>query len=258
MRRRCNPVIKARISAEHLKEFVGTVGALVDEAKLSVAEGEMTVKAVDPSHVAMIEARLDKAAFDSYEAAEAELGIDVDKFRSVLAVARAGDMVDLEQDTELNRLVVTIGNLTRAMPLLDTAGMPDPKVPALDLPATVKVAVEEILQGLKASKSVSDHIALSTSKKVFRLVCEGDNQNRVELELGKKQLEKLDSPEEQTSLFSLEYFTLMVGSLAKDRILNISLGSDLPVRITADLDVDDLTGAQGEVTFLLAPRIDRE
>ena len=42
MRRRCNPVIKARISAEHLKEFVGTVGALVDEAKLSVAEGEMT------------------------------------------------------------------------------------------------------------------------------------------------------------------------------------------------------------------------
>ena len=81
MRRRCNPVIKARISAEHLKEFVGTVGALVDEAKLSVAEGEMIVKAVDPSHVAMIEARLDKTAFDSYEAAEAELGIDVDKFR---------------------------------------------------------------------------------------------------------------------------------------------------------------------------------
>ena len=50
----------------------------------------------------------------------------------------------------------------------------------------------------------------------------------------------------------------MVGSLAKDRILNISLGSDLPVRITADLAVDDLSGAQGEVTFLLAPRIDRE
>ena len=109
----------------------------------------------------------------------------MDKFRSVLAVARAGDMVDLEQDTELNLLVVTIGNLTRAMPLLDTAGMPDPKVPALDLPATVKVVVEEVSQGLKASKSVSDHIALSTSKKAFRLVCEGDNQNRVDLELGK-------------------------------------------------------------------------
>ena len=69
-------MLKARISAEYLKEFIGTVSALVDEAKLSVAEGEMTVKAVDPSHVAMIEARLDKAAFDSYEAAEAELGID--------------------------------------------------------------------------------------------------------------------------------------------------------------------------------------
>ena len=251
-------MIKARISAEQLKEFVGTISALVDEAKLTIDKSGLTIKAVDPSHVAMVEAKLSKAAFDSYEADEAELGLDIDKCSAVLAIARAGDMVDLEQDTELNRLVVTIGNLTRAMPLLETTGMPDPKVPALDLPATVKVVVEEVLQGLRASKAVSDHIALSTTKKTFGLVCEGDNQNRVDLELGKKQLEKLDSKEDQTSLFSLEYFTLMVNSLARDRVLTIQLGSDLPVRITADLAVDDLTGAQGEVAFLLAPRIDRD
>ena len=59
---------------------------------------------------------------------------------------------------------MNIGNLTRAMPLLDTSGMPDPKVPSLDLPASVSVVVGEIGQGLKASKSVSDHIALSTTK----------------------------------------------------------------------------------------------
>ncbi|MCH2447907.1 MAG: DNA polymerase sliding clamp, partial [Candidatus Poseidoniia archaeon] len=126
-------MIKARISAEQLKEFVGTISALVDEAKLTIDKSGLTIKAVDPSHVAMVEAKLSKAAFDSYEADEAELGLDIDKFSAVLAIARAGDMVDLEQDSVLNRLVVTIGNLTRAMPLLDTAGMPDPKVPALDL-----------------------------------------------------------------------------------------------------------------------------
>jgi DNA polymerase III sliding clamp (beta) subunit (PCNA family) len=167
-------------------------------------------------------------------------------------------MVDLEKDDKLNRLVVTIGNLTRAMPLLDTSGMPDPKVPSLDLPAFVSVSVEEISQGLKASKSVSDHIALSTTKDSFRLVCEGDNQNRVDLTLGKEQLEKLVSPEETTSLFSLEYFALMVNSLPSDRILHINLGTDLPVKVDADLAIEDLTGAQGNVKFLLAPRIDRE
>ena len=251
-------MFKARIKADSIKEFIGTVGSLVDEAKLNVTEDGIQVKAVDPSHVAMIEANLVKSAFDSYEAAPVEMGIDVDKFKTVLAVAGKDDMVDLEKDDSLNRLVVNIGNLTRAMPLLDTSGMPDPKVPSLDLPASISVSVNEISQGLKASKSVSDHIALSTTKDSFRLVCEGDNQNKVDLSLGKDQLEKLDSSEDTTSLFSLEYFALMVNSLPSDRILHINLGSDLPVKVDADLAVDDMTGAQGNVKFLLAPRIDRE
>jgi proliferating cell nuclear antigen len=251
-------VFKARIKADSIKEFIGTVGSLVDEAKLFVNEDGIQIKAVDPSHVAMIEANLLKSAFDSYEGAKAEMGIDIDKFKTVLTVAGKEDMVDLEKDDKLNRLIVSIGNLTRAMPLLDTSGMPDPKVPSLDLPASVSVSVGEISQGLKASKSVSDHIALSTTKDSFRLVCEGDNQNKVDLSLGKEQLEKLNSSEDVTSLFSLEYFALMVNSLPSDRILHINLGSDLPVKVDADLAVDELTGAQGNVKFLLAPRIDRE
>ena len=206
----------------------------------------------------MIETNLAKSAFDSYEAKDMEMGLDIDKFKNVLTVAGKDDMVELEKDNELNRLVVNIGNLTRAMPLLDTSGMPDPKVPSLDLPASVSVIVGEIGQGLKASKTVSDHIALSTTKDNFRLVCEGDNQNSVDLSLGKDQLEKLNSSEKATSLFSLEYFALMVNSLPADRILHINLGTDLPVKIDADLAVDDMTGAQGNVKFLLAPRIDRD
>ena len=74
----------------------------------------------------------------------------------------------------------------------------------------------------------------------------------------KEQLEKLDSSEDTSSLFSLEYFALMVNSLPADRVLHINLGTDLPVKIDADLAVDDMTGAQGNVKFLLAPRIDRD
>ena len=214
-------MFKARIKADSLKEFIGTVGSFVDEAKINVSEDGLQVKAVDPSHVAMIEANLMKTAFDSFEVSDIQMGLDIDKFKSVLTMAGKDEMVILEKDDELNRLVVNIGNLTRAMPLLDTSGMPDPKVPSLDLPAKVSVASGEIGQGIKASKAVSDHIALSSSKDNFRLVCEGDNQNRVDLSLGVDQLEKLSSSEDCTSLFSLEYFSLMVNSLPADRILHI-------------------------------------
>ena len=121
-------MFKARIKADSLKEFIGTVGSLVDEAKINVSEDGLQVKAVDPSHVAMIEANLMKSAFDSFEVKDVQMGLDIDKFKNVLTMAGKDEMVILEKDDELNRLVVNIGNLTRAMPLLDTSGMPDPKV----------------------------------------------------------------------------------------------------------------------------------
>ena len=115
-------MFKARIKADSLKEFIGTVGSLVDEAKINVSEDGLQVKAVDPSHVAMIEANLMKTAFDSFEVSDIQMGLDIDKFKSVLTMAGKDEMVILEKDDELNRLVVNIGNLTRAMPLLDTSG----------------------------------------------------------------------------------------------------------------------------------------
>ena len=80
-------MFKVRIKADSIKEFIGTVGALVDEAKMNVSEDGIQVKAVDPSHVAMLEANLVKSAVDSYEAASVEMGIDVDKLKTVLSVA---------------------------------------------------------------------------------------------------------------------------------------------------------------------------
>ena len=69
-------MFKARIKADSLKEFIGTVGSLVDEAKINVSEDGLQVKAVDPSHVAMIEANLIKSAFDSFEVKDIEMGLD--------------------------------------------------------------------------------------------------------------------------------------------------------------------------------------
>ena len=101
-------MFKARIKADNLKEFIGTVGSLVDEAKLNINEDGIQIKAVDPSHVAMIETNLAKSAFDSYEAKDMEMGLDIDKFKNVLTVAGKDDMVELEKDNELNRLVYFI------------------------------------------------------------------------------------------------------------------------------------------------------
>ena len=76
--------------------------------------------------------------------------------------------------------------------------------------------------------------------------------------MNRAQLDELKAPNDTSSLFSLDYFSLMVNSVKQDRIITISLGNDLPVKIEAELAINGNTGAHGSVRFLLAPRIDRD
>src|SRR5207249_10213670 len=136
---------------------------LLEAAKYTVRERSMAGKAVDPAPAAMVDLALDRGAFDAYKADDGELGIDMDKMKEILRLAKAGETIALRHDEDKNRLVVTVGNTTRRMALVDTAGMSDPKVPSLNLPAKVVVRTDELRQAIRASESISDHIALKAS-----------------------------------------------------------------------------------------------
>ena len=86
-------MFEARIRAEVLKELVNIVSTLVDEVKIKATPEGLSLKAVDPAHVAMVEANLNKGAFEEYKVEETDLGIDIDKRFTLmfgLAAAVAG------------------------------------------------------------------------------------------------------------------------------------------------------------------------
>lgn len=238
--------------AEVLKEVVDVVSTLVDEAKFNIGKDAVSIKAVDPAHVAMVDLSLDKAAFESFRADEGELGVDLDKVKEILKLARAGDVITLHHDDEKNRLVVSVGNTTRRMSLVDTAGMSDPKVPSLNLPAKITLRTEELRQGIRASESVSDHIALSAGPDGFEIVSEGDTDT-VNHALPKDLLEELSAKEGARSLFPLDYFSNMVKAIASAATVTLYLGNDFPVKLEFGI-----AGDKGHVTYLLAPRIESE
>ncbi len=240
------------LKAETLREFVTVVSTLVDEVKLKVKKDSVQVRAVDPAHVAMVDLKLKAAAFDKYTVSDCELGIDIERLKDVLKLAKAGDTVELRHDDDRNRLVIKIGKITRTMSLVDTAGMTDPKGPNLTLPANVQVRTEHLLQGIRASESVSDHIALRAQKDSFELRSEGDTDT-ANLELPKAELEHLEVSEEVTSLFSLDYFANMIKSVGSAETVTLKLGKNYPVMISFQF-----AQSEGAVTYLLAPRIENE
>ena len=202
-------MFNAKVKSEVLKGIIDVAAPLVNEVKLNVTTKGISLRAVDPAHVAMVDLEVDKKAFEEYKAQNIELGIDMDKLGAIMRLASSGDMVSLEYDEEANRLVVKIGNLVRRMGLIDTAGMPDPKMPNLNLPAKVIVKASELTQGVRASETVSDHLALTVNKDSFELYAEGDTDT-VNLKLPKDLLEELTVTGKCKSLFSIDYFLSLI------------------------------------------------
>ncbi len=245
-------MFEVKVKADILREVVDVVSTLVDEAKFNVTKDGLTVKAVDPAHVAMVDLTLEKGAFESFRADEAELGMDMDKVKEVLRLAKATDLISLTHEEDKNRLVMNVGNTTRRMSLVDTAGMSDPKVPSLNLPAKLTVRTDELRQGIRASESVSDHIALLVGPDGFEIVSEGDTDT-VSHKVPKDLLEELQTKEAVRSLFPLDYFSNMVKAISTAPSVKLYLGNDYPVKMEFKI-----AAGKGEVRYLLAPRIESE
>ena len=245
-------MFEAKLKAEVLKEVVDVVSTLVDEAKFNIGKDSVMIKAVDPAHVAMVDLSLDRGAFENFKADETELGIDMDKMKEILRLAKSGEVISINHDEDKNRLIVAVGNTTRRMSLVDTAGMSDPKVPSLNLPAKLVVRTDELRQAIRASESVSDHIALKASPEGFEIVSEGDTDT-VSHMVPKDMLEELQAKEAVRSLFPLDYFSNMVKAISSAPTVALYLGTDYPVKMEFKI-----AAGKGEVKYLLAPRIESE
>lgn len=245
-------MFQAKIRSDALKGIVNIISTLVDEAKLNVNSEGISLKAVDPAHVAMVELDVKKEAFESFIADETSIGLDLDKVKEVLRLTSSGDGVEMEQDEERGRLVMKVGNITRRMNMVDTSSMSDPKVPQLSLPVSVEVSIVEVQKGIRAAESVSDHIALTADQDGFELSCEGDT-DFVDLRLERAQLQSLEVEEKARSLFPLDYFSNLVKAIPSDTMVQIELGNDFPMKMNFDLADGNIS-----VGYLLAPRIESD
>jgi proliferating cell nuclear antigen len=245
-------MFNAKVKSEVLKGIIEVTSPLVNEVKFNISTKGISLRAVDPAHVAMVDLSIDSKAFDNFKATEMELGIDMDKFSSIMRLSSAGDMVNLEYDEDSNRLIVKIGNLVRKIGLIDTAGMPDPKMPNLNLPAKIILKASELSQGVRASEAVSDHLALTVNKDNFELFAEGDTDT-VNLKLPKDLLVELTAKSTCKSLFSIDYFSNMIKPVRGEDPITIMLGNDNPIKVEFDIAEN-----KGHVTYLLAPRIESE
>jgi proliferating cell nuclear antigen len=243
-------MFKLRIKMENLREVVEVVSTLVSEVKLTISKDGLEAKAVDPSHVAMLVLKLNKGVFEEFTGESTELGVDIEKLKEVLRLSKPGDIIEFQFDGK-NRLIASLGRVTRQMAVVDPAGITDPKVPNVNPPALVTVKTEDLRQGIRGSESFTDHVTLTLESEAFTMHSEGET-DQLDLRIAKENLTKLEVKETVKSMYPLDFFSAMVKSIGAEET-TLHVGNEYPLKVEFAM-----SGGRGEGRYLLAPRVEED
>ena len=235
---------------ELMRTIVETLGVVVEEARLDFGEDGLSVRVVDPSHVAMIKMDVDSAAFDTWEVDETKLGLEMRKLKDILSLAGPGDMVELAYNDESGQATVNIGRIDLNLRPLDNTTLSPPNVPSLELPCGVTITGSDLGQALRAARQVGDLVNLSLTADTFAVNVNGSTDS-VHVELSKDELVAIDCGSPARSQYSLTYLIPMTKIMQGIENVNLRFGENFPLRITFDF-----ADGAGHVEYFLAPRVE--
>jgi proliferating cell nuclear antigen len=236
-----------------LKSSIDAISNMIDEAGVIVSQEGIALRAMDPAHVALVDFKMNREAFEEYEVREMlTLGIDLDRLNTILKRAGSSDRITLTTSEDGSALRITIRNsATRRfdLPLIDV-GEEELRVPQLEFPARVEIDPKILSEGIKDAEIVSDHVTLRCDSENLYISARGDLGN-VEVRVGKEQALSFEVTEPCKSMFSIEYLKDMVKAGDIASTVRVNLGNDIPVKL-------EFLAPGVSLSFLLAPRIESE
>jgi proliferating cell nuclear antigen len=242
---------QAAIKGGEIKQFVGTLRAVVDEAKIQVGPDGIHTRAVDPANVAMYDVALAAGAFESYDATDGVLGLNLERFAEVLKLAKKDDLVQLSFNTTSFKLAIHIDGVEFTMALIDPDSIrPEPDLPEMDLPISLTLEEAQFARGVKAADMVSDHISFrcDESEATVYVEAEGDTDD-INLKLTEDDLSELTAVDGQ-ALYSLDYIEDISKQFPKGAEITLLFGSDFPMMFDYEFSEGEC-----EVLAMVAPRI---
>ncbi|AHF79806.1 MULTISPECIES: DNA polymerase sliding clamp [Thermococcus] len=241
--------------AKDFATLIATASNLIDEAAFKVTEDGISMRAMDPSRVVLIDLNLPAGIFSKYEVdGEETIGVNMDHFKKILKRGKSKDILILKKGEE-NFLEVTLqGTATRTfrLPLIEVEEL-ELELPELPFTAKAVVLGEVLKEAVKDASLVSDSLKFIARENEFIMKAEGEtNEVEIKLTLEDEGLLDLEVQEETKSAYGISYLADMVKGIGKADEVIIQFGNDMPLQM--DYPVRD----EGRLTFLLAPRVEEE
>ncbi len=246
--------MEASIEASVFKTAIRGLEAIVSESRLHFNKHGMSARAVDPAKVAIVIVDVPSESFEVYQVEkETTIGADISRIADIIKSVKKEELINIAFDG--SRITVQSGNMTYTLAAIDPSDIRrEPKVPDLDVPATVSLKSEDFKKAILVGKKISDFVTLRTDESGFYVEAEGDVEK---ISFYKDEGELIEfNKAEAKSMFSIDYLESFI-KIDSD-ILTIQLGTDYPASFQFDLGTKDGSDIAMTVEYLLAPRIETE
>jgi proliferating cell nuclear antigen len=251
-------MFKAKIGeAKFLKDMMGAISILVDEATFDLSSEGIKLRAMDPSRVAMVDFEWPKTVFDEYSCNEnMKMCVNISEMLKLLRRTGKDETVLLSLDEKTGKLKIAIrGNYSRTfnMPTLEALDedVPTPKV---TFNVTAKTTTQGLREAIEDASLVSDHVKIEADNEKMIMNASGDIMGaKIEFKVGDDVLLEMKTKEPSKATFSLSYLSEIVkASVPTSEIVIIEFSTDMPIKL------DFQQEKEGKLKFFLAPRIEVE
>ncbi|KYH37128.1 MAG: DNA polymerase [Candidatus Hecatellales archaeon B24] len=237
------------------RKLLEAISTLVEEATFDIKPEGLYLRAMDPSHVAMVDFEYERDTFQEFECPEpSKICVGLGEMLKLLRRVGSGETLEMSLDTAANRLTMKLtGRYTRrfAIPLLQpsTSELPTPK---LTFDARVKLDADHLRDAILEVSNVSDQVRFTASQDKLSLVGESET-GRVEIDFERDNPSVYDFnvQGEVKALYGVGFLEDMVKAGSESsKLVSVEFSTDKPVKLDYELT------PKGRLTYYLAPRIE--
>jgi proliferating cell nuclear antigen len=237
--------------ARYWKNCIDSIVNLIDEGSFEISANGISLKAMDPSQIAMVSFSIPKSAFSKYKVDETtRVGINFDNMSKILSRSRGKDKLMMMIDE--NKLVLEFFGEDKRnfkLPLLDVQEGAQ-KEPKIEFDAVVKIKAGQFKEILGDAALLSSHVVLEASSKGFFVEVHGDSGDlRVEREKTGEATQHIDVKKDSRATFPLQFMEDIVKACPDDGLLSLYLKTNSPIKTEYDI-------GEAKLVYYLAPRIE--
>ncbi len=230
-----------------LAKVIDIISELVTEVRIKVNEFGMSITAMDPANISMVNFKIPKSSFSQFEVEKEVLGINLDNLKQVLR--RCGPGSSLIMEKKENLLSIHIQDRIKRNFTLNLIEIESEErdLPELEFSSVVEINSVDLITSIEDCNIVADACSFIIKDGKFIIEAKSLNSARSEFSGDEAKIQA----ENCKAKYSLEYLQkFMKGAKLCEKSV-LKFAEEHPLRI-------DFKTPEMELSFILAPRVETD